>query len=114
MNFFLRIIVSSLAVIITSYLLKGVHIDGVLTAVIVAVVLALLNTFLKPLIVLLTIPLTIFTFGIFLLVINVFIVYLASRIVPGFSVESFLWALGFSIIVSLITSLLEGLNEKFT
>jgi len=113
MNFLIRIIVSSLAVIITSYVLRGVHIDGALTAVIVAVVLALLNTFLKPLIILLTIPFTVFTLGLFLLVINVFIIYLATKLVPGFSVDGFWWALGFSIILSLVTSLLERINSDY-
>ena len=113
MNFLIRIIVSSLAVIITSYVLRGVHIDGALTAVIVAVVLALLNTFLKPLIILLTIPFTVFTLGLFLLVINVFIIYLATKLVPGFSVDGFWWALGFSIILSLVTSLLERINNNY-
>ncbi|MHC1706184.1 MAG: phage holin family protein [Bacteroidales bacterium] len=114
MNFILRIIVSSLAVIITSYLLKGVHIDGALTAVIVAIVLALLNTFLKPFIIFLTIPFTFITLGLFLLVINVFMIYLVTRLVPGFSVDGFWWALGFSVILSLMTSLLERLNENFS
>ena len=110
MNFIVRIIVSTLAVIITSYLLKGVHIDGAFTALILAVVLALLNTFLKPLIILFTIPFTLLTLGLFLLVINVFMIYLASRLVPGFRVDGFWWALAFSLILSLITSLLEKIN----
>lgn len=114
MNFIVRIIVSTLAVIITSYLLKGVHVDGALTALILAVVLALLNTFLKPLIILLTIPFTFLTLGLFLLVINVFIIYLATKLVPGFSVDGFWWALGFSIILSFVTSLLERINGKYS
>ncbi|HRY32899.1 MAG TPA: phage holin family protein [Bacteroidales bacterium] len=114
MNFLIRLIVSSLAVIITSYLLPGVHIDGPLTAIIVAAVLALLNIFLKPVVVLLTIPITFFTLGLFLLVINVFMIYLVTRLVPGFTVDGFWWALAFSIILSLVTGLLDKLNEKFT
>lgn len=111
MNILIRLIVSSLAVIITSYLLPGVHIAGALTAVIVAAVLAILNTFLKPLIIFLTIPFTILTLGLFLLVINVFIIYVASMVVPGFVVDGFWWALAFSIILSLITGLLDRLNQ---
>ena len=113
MKFFLKILVSSLAILITVYLLPGVKIDNYISAIVLACVLAILNTFLKPILIIVTIPLTIFTFGLFLLIINAFMIILASRFVNGFTVNGFGWALLFSIILSIVTSLLESLNRKF-
>jgi putative membrane protein len=110
MNTLFKIIISAFAVIISSYLLKGIHVDGFLTALIVAAVLAVLNNLLKPILVILTIPITFFTFGFFLLVINAAIIMLTSRLVHGFVVDGFGWALGFSIILSIVTGILESLS----
>ena len=91
-----------------SWLLPGVDVTNFTNALLIAIVLAFLNTFLKPLLVLFTIPFTIFTLGLFLLVINAGIILLASELVEGFYVEGFWWALLFSIILSITTSILEG------
>lgn len=109
MNFILKLLVSTFAVVITSYLLPeaNVHVDKFTTAIVVAFVLALLNSLLKPVLIILTIPVTILSFGLFLLVINAFIIQLAGYFVPGFIVKGFWWALLFSIILSLVTWLLE-------
>lgn len=103
-NFLIRLILSAVAVLICAAVLPGAHVDGFLMAVVVAGVLALLNVLLKPLLVLLTIPITIVSFGLFLLVINTFLVLLASWLVPGFEVDGFWWALVFSILLSIINS----------
>lgn len=113
MRFALKILVNSLAVIITAYLLPGVHIDGMMTALIVAVVLALLNTFLKPLLIILTLPITIFTLGIFLLVINALIILMASHFVHGFVVDGFWWALLFSIVLSIINGIFDASDRNY-
>ncbi len=107
----LKLLISGLAVFFTSWLLPGVDIDKFTNALLLAIVLAFLNTFLKPVLVLLTIPFTIFTLGLFLLVINAGIILLASKLVEGFVVEGFWWALLFSIILSVVTSVLEGLAK---
>ena len=107
MKFLLKIIVSSFAVVISAYLLPGVNVDGFITALLVAIVLAILNSILKPILVVLTIPITFLTFGLFLLVINAFIIIIASKFVEGFFVNGFWWALLFSIILTLTTSILE-------
>jgi putative membrane protein len=99
-------------VIISSYLLRGVDVDNFVTALIVAAVLAVLNSIVKPILIVLTIPVTFFTFGFFLLVINAAMIMLTSNLVPGFKVDGFWWALGFSIILSLITAILESFNRK--
>lgn len=112
MRFIARILVSVLAVLITSYLLPGVHIHDFITALLVAVVLAILNTFIKPLLIILTLPITVFTLGLFLLVINAFLILLASRLVSGFQVDGFWWALLFSIILSLISSFFESQRRR--
>jgi putative membrane protein len=83
-----------------------VIIDGFLNAILVALALALLNQFVKPLLILFTIPVTIFTLGLFLLIINAIIILLADWMVIGFSVRNFWWALLFSFILTFIKSLL--------
>jgi len=105
----IQILILTAAVILTSYLLPGITIKSFWTAIVVALVLALLNTFLKPLMVFLTIPFTLMTFGVFLLVINALIVLLVGALVKGFEVKGFWWALLFSVILSIIQYLLEYL-----
>ncbi|MTI19771.1 phage holin family protein [Fulvivirga sp. RKSG066] len=112
MNFIIKLLLSALAVIITSYLLSGVHVDGFTVALIVAAILALLNTIIRPILVILTIPITIFTLGLFLLVINAIIILIADSIVPGFEVDGFWWALIFSVILSILNSLFQGFSTN--
>ncbi|MFM1876236.1 MAG: hypothetical protein RL266_1973 [Bacteroidota bacterium] len=112
MNLLLKIIISSLAVFLTAYLLPGVSVDTYITAIWVAIVLALLNGFLKPILILLTIPVTLITLGLFLLAINAAIILLADYFVDGFGVNGFWWALLFSLVLSLVTSLMESLGGK--
>lgn len=112
MNLLLKIIVSSLAVFLTAYLLPGVSVDTYVTAIWVAIVLALLNGFLKPILILLTIPVTLLTLGLFLLAINAAIILLADYFVDGFGVNGFWWALLFSLVLSLVTSLMDSLGGK--
>ena len=111
MNILLRILISAVAVLLTSYLLPGVRINSFLSALIVAVVLAILNGILKPVLIILTIPITILTLGLFLLVINAMIILIASSFIAGFYVEGFWWALLFSIILSFISYLLGIRSE---
>lgn len=112
MNLLLKLLVSSLAVALTAWLLPGVHVESFITAIVVAGVLGLLNTFIKPLLIILTIPVTILTLGLFLIVINAFIILMTDDLVSGFSVNGFWWALLFSFILSFITSVLEGLAKQ--
>ena len=111
MGFLVRLFFTWIAIIIASYILPGIHVKDFITALVAAAVLALLNAFVKPLLVILTIPITILTLGLFLLVINALIVLLAVKIVPGFTVDGFWWALGFSLVVSVIVSLLESMDK---
>jgi len=111
-NFVIRILLSGLAVFICATVLPGAHVDGFLIAIVVAVILALLNLLVKPILVILTIPITIFTLGLFLLVINTILILLADWLVPGFTVDGFWWALVFSILLSIVNSLFGGMNES--
>jgi len=108
-KFFAKTVATAVAVLFAAYILKGVHVDSTVTALIVAIVLGLLNSFIKPILVVLTIPITIFTLGLFLLVINILIVKWAASLVPGFTVDGWLSALLFSLVVSFISSVIEGL-----
>jgi putative membrane protein len=110
---FFRIIICAISIIITAYFLPGIHVRDFLTSLIVAIVLALLNGIVKPILIILTIPITLLTLGLFLLVINALMVILAGNLVPGFLVDGFWWALFFSVILSLVTALLSiGLRNE--
>jgi len=121
MKFIAKLLISTLAVLTATWFLPGVTITGesdserFLTGLMVAVALAFLNAVLKPILVFLTIPITIVTLGLFFLVLNALIILLADKLVNNFHVSSFLTALLFSIILSLVTSVLEalfGTNKK--
>lgn len=114
MGFILRLFFTWVAIIIASYILPGIHVRDYISALIAAAVLALLDSFVKPVLVFLTIPITLVTLGLFLLVINALIVLFGARIVEGFEVDGFWWALGFSLIVSLIVTLLEAVDKAFS
>ena len=112
MKFIIRLFLSSLAVVITAYLLPGVNVENYMSALIIAALLGLLNVTVKPLLVILTIPFTILTLGLFLLVINAIMILLADAIIDGFNVDGFWWALAFSLILSILTSLFHDLAGK--
>ncbi|MFW5761805.1 MAG: phage holin family protein [Cyclobacteriaceae bacterium] len=112
MKFIIKLIFAAIAVIIASYLLPGVDVNSFLTAIILAAVLALLNATLKPLLVILTIPITVLTLGLFLLVINALIILFADWLIPGFDVANFWWALAFSLILSILVSIFESLIKS--
>lgn len=103
-------LIAALAIVISAYLLPGVKVEGFLTALVLAVVLAAVNAFVKPVVVLLTLPLTIITFGLFLLVINALLILLAAAIVPGFAVANFWWAFLFAIVLSAVSWVLDHFN----
>lgn len=91
---------NTFAILTTSYLLPGVHVDGFWTAFMVSFVLGFVNVFLRPFIFILTLPINILTLGLFSFIIMGFMVYLVSQIVPGFTIEHFFWTLPFAFIAS--------------
>ncbi len=112
MKLILRILLSALAVVLLSKILPHVSVDTYFTAVVVAIVLSLLNFLVKPVLVILTLPVTIVTFGLFLLIINAIIILLADRLVNGFMVDGIWWALLFSLLLSFLQSLLFSLLRE--
>ncbi|MFP4281924.1 MAG: phage holin family protein [Opitutales bacterium] len=112
MNFLLKLLLTALVVMGTAYLLPGVAVEDFIAALIATVVLTLLNTIVRPVLVILTIPLTILTLGLFLLVINAAMILLTAHWIDGFRVEGFWWAVGFSIVLSLLTSIVESTTGK--
>jgi|JI7StandDraft_1071085.scaffolds.fasta_scaffold297208_2 putative membrane protein len=104
----LQILSTSLTLLIGDYLMSSVHFEQPWVAVVTALVLAILNVFLKPILIMLTIPATLFTLGLFLLVINAAILMIADQIVPGFYIESFWSAFLLSLFISLVNGLLGG------
>jgi len=105
-------IIYSLAILITAYILPGVSINGLLTALVLAVVLAVINIFLRPVILLLTLPLTIVTLGVSVLVVNTLLIILASYLVPGFNVNNFWWAFLFSVVLTAVNWVLQGSSKR--
>lgn len=100
-----NILVSSLGFFIIGYILSGVYIKNYWTALGAAILLALINAFVKPIIVFLTLPLTFITLGLFLLVINALMLMLIDAVMDGFKIDNFWWALLFSILLSLLNAI---------
>jgi putative membrane protein len=112
MNFLLRILITALVAFGLAHFLSGIHVDTYWTALIFALVLAVLNVLLKPILIVLTLPLTLITYGLFLFVVNTLVVLLASRFVRGFSIDNFWWGLIFALLLSLITTVLFKEMDK--
>lgn len=111
MEILINLLLNGLAVYITANLLTGVKLDNFGTAIIVAVVLSLVNIFVKPLLILFTLPVNILTLGLFMFVINALVILLVDGLVGGFSVGGFWWALIFSLILSVVGSVLNTFKK---
>lgn len=109
MSLLLNWLISAVVIIISAYVIPGVQVGNFGAALITAIVLGILNAVVKPLLVLLTLPVNILTLGLFTLVINAIIILIAAQIVPGFKVDGFLAALIFAVVVSLISSLFANI-----
>jgi putative membrane protein len=111
MNFLIKLLLSAVAVVIGAYVIPGVSVNSYLTALIVALILSLLNVTVKPLLTILTIPITILTLGLFLLVINVIIIYITDALIPGFHVAGFFSALLFSLVLAVVNWLFDSMLD---
>jgi putative membrane protein len=101
--------ITTVAILIGAYLLPGVALRGIGAAVVAALVLGLINAFIKPILIILTLPLNILTLGLFTFVLNALLVLLTSAVVPGFYVRNFWWALLFSLVFSIVSFVLHRL-----
>lgn len=111
MKLIAKVIITALALIITAKVLPGIEISGLYTAIITAVVLGLLNITVKPILVVLTLPITLLTLGLFILVINALLFLFAASFIEGFAVSGFIPALIGSIVVSVISTLANSLID---
>ena len=107
----IKFLINGFVVYATAYLLSGVTVSSFKVALIVALVLAALNILIKPILLLLSLPVTILTLGLFTFVIDALMVILATKIVPGFSVDSFLTALVFSVVMTILSYILHKLID---
>ena len=109
----IRLTINTLGVFFTAWILgDAIYLDGFSSAIGVAIVLALLNAFLKPILVFLTLPATLISLGLFIFVINAVVILTADSMLSGFAVSNFWWALVFSFVLSVINSLLRNIGEK--
>lgn len=104
------LLVNTLAVLISAYILPGVHVSSLGTALVLAIILGILNTIVRPILIILTLPITVLSLGLFIFVINALIILLATKLVPGFRVDGFWWALLFSLLLALVGSFLNSLK----
>ena len=112
MNWFLKVLLTAVAVLILAYVLPGVEVASYFSAIIVAIVLAILRLLVKPILVVLTFPITLITLGLFLLIINAIIILLADFLIDGFAVRNIWWALLFSVLLSFLQSILHSMLSK--
>jgi putative membrane protein len=111
MGFIIKLLLTGVFAFFIAQVIPGVEVNSFTDGVLLALVLAVLNAVVRPILVLLTIPITFLTLGLFLLVINVIIIYLADAVLGGFEVEGFIWALVFSLLLSLITSIINLITK---
>ncbi|MCP4461012.1 MAG: phage holin family protein [Cytophagales bacterium] len=107
----LKFLITAVATLIAAYLLPGVEVDGFWSAFVLAALLAILNVTVKPILLVLTIPATVLTLGLFILVINALVIMLADAILSGFYVENFWWAFLFSLVLWLANSFLKDVSR---
>ena len=112
MRYLTRLFFTWIAVILAAGWLDGVQVRDYATALVAAAVLSLLDSFVRPLLILLTLPITVVTLGLFLLVLNASVVLIGARLVDGFEVQGFWPAFWFSLLVSLVVTLLEGIDKR--
>lgn len=108
--FLVRLIVSTLSVFFAAYVLNGVEVPKFTTAIWIALAIGLLNLFVRPILIFLTLPATLITFGLFLFVINAIVVLMAASLVKNFEVQSFGWALLFSLLVSFFNGIMLAIG----
>ena len=112
MKLILKLLLTAAAVLIIAHFLPGVSVENYTSALIVAIVLGLLRVTVKPILVILTLPVTIITLGLFLLVINALIIMLADNLIDGFHISGFWIALLFSLILSVFQSILYSFLDE--
>ena len=112
MKLIIKLLINAALVVLLAKLLSGVSVDSYGTAVIVAIVIALLNLSVKPLLVILTLPVTLLTLGLFLLIINGIVIWMAHKLVDGFEISSFWIGILFSILLTVLQSIVNSILKE--
>ncbi len=112
MSFISKTFISAIVAFVLSKILSGVHIDSIVTALVFAFVLSLLDFIVKPILILLTLPVTVVTLGLFLFAINAIVILLAAKLIDGIKIDGFWWALLFSIILSIFDTAVQKSMDK--
>ena len=112
MNFIIRLLITAMSAFLLSKILSGVHFDSFGSTIIFAILLGILNIFVKPILSILSLPITIITLGLFSFVINALMILLTDYFMSSMAVDGFLWALLFSILLSIVTSVFSIIFEK--
>jgi len=108
MNLVIKIVLQTAAIFVAAKILPYVIIADLYTALLVSIIFSIINTFIKPVLQLLTLPISLLTLGLFSVILNGLLVLVVTRLVPGFEITSLLWAIVFSFVVSIVTSVLES------
>lgn len=103
-------LINTLAVLVTVSILPGIRYDKPLDLFIASLLLGILNAFVRPILLLMALPLLIFTLGLFILVINALLLYFVASILPGFHVDGFWWAFGGALIISIVSVVLNSVT----
>ena len=109
MRFLARLLLNGVAIILAAYVLPGLHVNGLVPALLAGIILGFVNAIVRPVLFLLTLPLTLVTLGLFIFVLNAICFGLTAALVPGFSVDGFGWALLGALLVSVVSWILNGL-----
>ncbi len=112
MKLIIHWLLSALAILIAAFILPGVMVSGIFTALVLAAALGLINAVLKPVLVILTLPINILTLGLFTLVIDAVLIILAAQIVQGFRVDGFLSAILFAVVLAIVSAFLHGFEKS--
>ncbi len=112
MSIIINWVLSAVVIMVSAYVLPGIGVDGFVTALVLAVVIGAINAFVKPLLVLLTLPINVLTLGLFIMVIDALLIMLSAYIVPGFTVANFWWALLFALVLSLFGGIVASFGGK--
>lgn len=111
MSLLISWLISALVLLCVAYILPGIHIASFFTALVTALVLGIINAILKPILVILTLPINILTLGLFTLIINAVLIMLTASLVPGFVVDSFWWAIALGLVLSIVNSVLHQFTK---
>lgn len=112
MEILINWIINAMVIFSIAHIMPGVHVADFTTSLVVALILGIINAFLKPVLIILTLPINILTLGLFTFVLNALLIIFVSKLVPGFIIDGFLWAFIFGIVLSIANTFVRTLLPK--